>query len=380
MKQRVFVIHLITTLDVGGSEMMLYRLLKHMDKSRFESRVISLASPGPVGEMIADLGIPVDSLEMERGQPSLKALLSLVSMLKELKPAILQTWLYHADLLGLFAGKLAGVPNILWNVRSSNMDMTQYRRLSGWVVRACATLSGFPQGVVINSNAGRLYHQKIGYRPSKWQLIPNGVDVQRFKPDPISRQALRKEWNIAEDDLVIGYVARFDPMKDHRTFLHAASQLVRRYDNVDFVLCGAGIDWDNVDLVSVIESLGLRSKVHLLGSRSDVERVFSAMDIATSSSLSEGFPNTIAEAMACGASVVSTAAGDAAEIVGDTGVIVPSGRPDELAAGWLRMIEAGTDNLQDYGNRARQQIAENHSLEVMVTTYEEFYGELAIPE
>jgi len=380
VKQRVFVIHLITTLDVGGSEMMLYRLLKHMDKSRFESRVIALASPGPVGEMIADLGIPVDSLEMERGQPSLKALLSLVRMLKELKPAILQTWLYHADLLGLFAGKLAGVPNILWNVRSSNMDMTQYRRLSGWVVRACATLSGFPQGVVINSKAGRHYHQKIGYRPSKWQLIPNGVDVQRFKPDPISRQVLRQEWNIAEDDLVIGYVARFDPMKDHRTFLHAASQLVRRYDNVDFVLCGAGIDWDNVDLVSVIESLGLCSKVHLLGSRSDVERVFSAMDIATSSSLSEGFPNTIAEAMACGASVVSTAAGDAAEIVGDTGVIVPPGRPDELAAGWLSMIEAGTDNLQDYGNRARQQIAENHSLEVMVTTYEEFYGELAIPE
>ena len=358
---------------------MLYRLLKHMDKSRFECKVISLASPGPVGEMIADLGIPVYSLEMQRGHPSLKALLRLVHLLKDQKPNILQTWLYHADLLGLIAGKLAGVANILWNVRSSNMDMTQYRRLSGWVVRACAALSGFPQGVVINSNAGRHYHQKIGYRPSKWLLIPNGVNVDKFKPDPNSRQALRQEWKIAADHLVIGYVARFDPMKDHGTFLHAASQLIRRYAKVNFVLCGAGIDWDNVDLVSVIESLDLRSKVHLLGSRSDVERVFSAMDIATSASLSEGFPNTVAEAMACGTPVVSTAAGDSAEIVGDTGIIVPAGRPDELAAGWLRMIEAGNENLQDFGKRARQQIVENHSLELMVTTYEEFYGEFAIP-
>lgn len=371
------IIHIITTLDVGGSEMMLYRLLKHIDRIRFENRVISLVPPGAVGEMIMDMEIPVESLYMERGRPTIHALYKLVEILKESQLDILQSWLYHADLLGLVAGKLAGVSNILWNVRSSNMDMTQYGPLSGLVVRVCALLSRFPQGVVINSNAGKHYHTKIGYRPRRWEFIPNGIDIEYFQQNLSARRTMRAEWDIADDVILIGYVARFDPMKDHITFLEAAKRLVSHYPRVVFVLCGDGIDWDNSSLVTVIKSLNLHANVRLLGSRSDMARVYSTFDIVASSSLSEGFPNTLAEAMACGVPVVATDAGDSALIVGKTGLIVPPRSPQELADGWKYMLSIGEASRLELGEQARQRIENRFCLDKMITNFEELYGQLS---
>jgi len=373
-------VHLITTLNLGGSEMMLYRLLERMDKTRFENRVISLVAPGEVGAMIAELDISVDTLDMPRGRPTPHGFLELLRLLKQHRPDVLQTWLYHADLLGLLAGRFAGVPAILWNVRSSDMDMSRYRRLSGWTVRACAMLSGFPQGVVINSNAGRQHHLRIGYHPRRWVHIPNGVDVKRFKPHSAARQSSRAEWGLEEGAILIGYVARDDPMKDHATFFQAARLVADRHPGVVFVLCGGGINWDNQSLVSVIESMDLRPWVRLLGQRSDMERVYAAFDLAASASLSEGFPNILAEAMACGIPVVATDAGDSALIVGGAGIVVPPGNAGALAQGCMQLIEAGEAERQRLGEIARQRILARFSLVEMVSTYEELYGQLNAAE
>ncbi|MBC8505254.1 MAG: glycosyltransferase [Chloroflexi bacterium] len=359
--------------------MMLYRLLKHMDTIRYESRVVSMIPPGEMGEMIAELGIPVETINMQRGRPSLRALNRLARLLKQFRPDVLQTWLYHADLLGLLAGKLAGVSNILWNVRSSNMDMAQYRRLSGWTVRACSGLAAMPQGIVINSRAGLRYHTGIGYHPRRWILIPNGVDTDLFCPRPHVRRDLLAELSLSEADapLLIGYVARFDPMKDHTTFLRAVREFVDAGYNAHFVLCGADISWSNRSLASMIDALDIRSRIYLLGSRQDVENVTAAFDLATSASLSEGFPNTVAEAMSCGVPCVVTDVGDSAEIVAHTGVVVPPGDAAALAAGWARLLGAGAAHRQRLGTLARQRIFENYSLDSMVQAYEELYGQLA---
>lgn len=370
------VVHLITTLNIGGAEMMLFRLLKLMDSARFESRVISLVPPGPVGDMISELGIPVETINMQYGKPTLKALSHLTRRLKKLRPDILQTWLYHADLLGLLSGRMAKVPAILWNVRSSNMDMSQYRLMSKMTVQACSFLSRFPQGVVINSQSGLDFHKSIGYRPRQWELIPNGVDIERFKPDPDARQTLRAEWDVVDDETVVGYVARYDPMKDHAGFLRSAKYILEQVPDVVFVLCGSEVNRDNSALRNMINKLGLHSRVRLIGPRRDIERVQAAVDIAVSASLfGEGFPNVIAEAMACGIPVVATDVGDSKVIVGETGVIVPPGRSEIFARAVQRLILEGKEIQQKLGNRARKRVTNYYSLENAVSSYERIYSE-----
>ena len=373
----ISIIHLITTLDVGGSEMVLYRLLKHLDATCYENRVISLVAPGDVGARIAALGIPVDTLDMPRGRPTLRGFIKLVRLLKQFQPDVLQTWLYHADLLGLFAGKLAGVANIYWNVRSSNVDMAQYRQLSGWTVRACSKLAAMPRGVVINSRAGLRYHAGIGYRPRRWILIPNGVDTDNFRPRPHARRDLLAELSLPESDepLLIGYVARFDPMKDHVTFIRAAREFVNTGYNAHFVLCGTDMLWSNRELKLLIDAQELRPRVHLLGPRRDIENITAGLDWAVSASLSEGFPNTVVEAMSAGVPCVVTDVGDSAEIVADTGLIVSPGDAAQMVAAWSELAAAGAAHRHSLGEMARQRVSENYSQDKMIQAYEELYAQ-----
>ena len=357
--------------------MMLFRLLKQMDSELFENRVVSLLPPGPLSDMIADLGIPIQSLQMAHGRPSLQALYRLLKWQREYNPHIIQSWLYHADLMGYISGRLAGIPAVVWNVRSSDMDMSRYNIFSGLTVRACAALSKNPQAVVVNSQAGLRYHEQIGYQPRRWVHIPNGIDIDHYKPDTSAAETIRIELGLSSSDLLIGYVARYDPMKGHDTFLWAANIFVEQHPQARFILCGANADWDNQELVSLVDSMGLRNWVYLLGRRTDVADLNSAFDIATSASaFGEGFSNVIAEAMACGTPCVVTDVGDSADIVADTGIVVPVKQPEKMAAAWQKLVEMEPAQRKKIGNLARQRIVANYSLLRMVAQYEELYQSL----
>ncbi len=371
--------HVISSLETAGAEMALYRLLARMDPERFENQVACLIEIGAIGEQIRALGIPVRSLQMRRGWPSPAGIIRLSRLLRRGRPDLVQTWLYHANLLGLLAARLVGLKNILWNVRSSDMDMTRYRWLSGWTVRVCARFSGWPRAVVVNSEAGRAYHARIGYHPRQWVLIPNGVDPEEFHPDPGARESVRDELGLPSDALLIGLVARFDPMKDHGTFFRAAARLLEGHPGVHFVLAGDGVTAQNRTFVSEISGPKLTARTHLLSRRSDIPRITAALDIATCSSLSEGFPNVIAEAMACGVPCVVTDAGDAAGIVGDSGVVVPRRDPERLAEGWRRLVEGGAELRQRMGQAARLRMVGKYNLGDFVRRYEDLYLSVASP-
>lgn len=379
MSRPIRIIHLITTLDVGGAEMALFRLLERMDRNNFQNRVVSLVPHGLVGERLIELGIPVESLGMAHGRPSFAALYRLFRLLRQFRPDVLQTWLYHADLLGLVAGRLIGAPAVIWNLRASDMDMSQYRRLSGWTVRICSMLSRYPQALVVNSMAGLRYHEGIGYKPRRWVLIYNGIDTERFKPDLVARRTIRDELGLDAKTVLIGYIARYDPMKDHKTFLRAARCMLDWQPEAHFLLCGKDITWSNPTMVSLIEHLGLRQRVHLLGLREDISRITSALDLATSTSaFGEGFPNVVAEAMACGVPSVVTDVGDSASIVGNTGLIVLPRDPQELAKGWIRLVDMGSARCRTLGDAARERIQELFSIERMVQAYDELYRETVL--
>jgi glycosyltransferase involved in cell wall biosynthesis len=373
----VKVVHLITGLHTGGAEMMLWKLLSAMDRRRFPSVVVSLLEPGPVAPRIRDLGIAVHTLGMSRGHPSARALLRLRRLLAAERPAVLQTWMYHANLLGEVARWASPVRHTVWNIRGAGLDLSVISRMTSWTIRAGAVLSRSPSAVVVNSGDGQSGHAALGYRPRRWAVIPNGFDLERFSPDPSARRSLREELGLPGDAVLIGLVGRYDPQKDHPTFFRAAALLADRYPQVHFVLAGRDVVPGNPGLTGLIEGPAAGTSFHLLGERTDVPRITAALDIFSSSSAyGEGFPNVVGEAMACGVPGVVTDVGDSGAIIDDTGVVVPPRDAAALADGWARLLEAGADGRRRLGEAARQRVRDNYSLERVAGLYEALYSSL----
>jgi glycosyltransferase involved in cell wall biosynthesis len=366
------IVHLITGLEIGGAERMLLQLAIRTDRDRFPTTVVSMTDAGKIGMALTDAGIAVETLGMRRGVAGPGGLARLRKILRRERPHVLQTWLYHADLLGLAARWLGGAPRLVWNVRCSES-------IGSKVVRwALSRLSALPDAVVVNSLAGRRFHEQLGYRPKRWEHIPNGIDTSEFRPDEAARRRLREELRIGEAAIAIGLPARYHPMKDHATFLAAAADLAQRRPEVVFVLVGTGIEPANRELTRAIAAHGLGSRVRLLGERREMRAVYPAFDIATlSSAFGEGWPNVLGEAMACGVPCVATDSGDSAEIVGDTEFIVPPRDPAALAAAWERLIALGPVRRRALGAEARKRIIHYYDLARIIGRYEAFYDEIA---
>jgi len=367
------IVHVISGLDTGGAERMLAKLVGGMNQALFSNVVISLTDRGQLGDAIESSGVAVYCLGMKRGRLDVLALPRLIRLLRKLQPMIVQSWLYHADLLSALAVKFVQLPVLVWNVRCSDMDLKQYRPLTRWVQRVLAHLSAAPGAVVVNSEAGKQQHERVGYRPRRWQVIPNGFDTQQFHPDLTVRASLRKDWQIPEDAVLVGLVARVDPMKDHTTFLCAAQQVAESRQNVYFLLVGK----DTQTLAPVVEAKGLTDRVRALGYRSDVERVLPAVDVlCLSSAFGEGFPNVLGEAMACEIPCVSTDVGDARRIIGNTGLIVPARDPVSLAHAIDDLIKRGAAAREQLGRAARSRIESEYSLTRIVERYTALYFDL----
>ncbi|HEV2187753.1 MAG TPA: glycosyltransferase, partial [Stellaceae bacterium] len=295
------VLHLITGLETGGAEGMLARLATGSDRKRFRHVVVSMTGPGALGPAIAAGGVPLRSLGIRRNAPDPVGLLRLRRMLREFRPEILQTWLYHADLLGLVAWRLGWAPHLLWNVRSTETIG------SGVVRRLLARWSALPDAVIVNSLEGRRFHQALGYRPKRWVHIPNGFDNAGLKPDAEAGKRQRVTLGIGDDAFVVLLPARYHPMKDHATFLAAAARFVSARPKARFVVAGTGVEKANRALMDLISAQGIGDRVLLLGERRDLAAIYPAADVVTlSSAFGEGFPNVLAEAMCCGVPCVAT--------------------------------------------------------------------------
>jgi len=371
------ILHLISDLSIGGAEMTLYKLVSRMDRARFANVVVSMTDRGALGKRIEALGIPVLTLWLRRGVINPLGLLRLCRLLMKERPDVLQTWLYHSDLLGLLAGKISRVTAIAWNIRCSDIDLRHYPWLTTLVVRATARLSTFPDVVVVNSDAGRRLHQQLGFRPRTWRVIPNGFDLEIFRPNPEARLRFRRELGLPAETLLIGLIARYDPMKDHQGFLQAASDVLKERSDVHFVLVGSGIDRSNTVLTATIRNRDIGRNVHLLGERPDVAEIMPALDILALSSFGEGFSNVVGEAMASGVPCVVTDVGDAALIVGDTGKVVKPKDPQALVGAFFQMVNMDAEGRRRLGLAARQRIEEHFSLPAVVAQYEGLYEELA---
>ena len=371
------ILHIIVDLDPGGAEVMLYRLLTRTDRARFASRVLSLTTEGVVAERIRALGVTVASLGMTRGSINPIAFFRLIRLLRKERPHLIQTWMYHADLLGGVAARLAGNIPVVWGIHHTNLDWDQNKPGTLRIARFNAFLSKYlPRRIVCCSHSTREVHARAGYADDKMVVIPNGFDLSELRPDPAARQDVRRELEVGEGAPLVGMVARFHPQKDHANFLEAAKILHGRLGDVRFLLCGDGVTCENRALSDRVRQAGLADHAHLLGVREDVPRLLAALDVAALSSVGEAFPLVLGEAMACGVPCVSTDVGDAARIIGETGQVVPPRNPAALAAAMERVLNLEPERRRELGMAARRRIEENYSLEKTAGQYEEIYREI----
>lgn len=374
---RIRVQHLITGLGTGGAETALHRLLSRLDPDRFACRVVSLLPGGELAQRIRELGVEVTDLGMRRSVPNPSAIMGLRALLVDFSPHVLQTWLYHADLLGLLASWGTPTGCVAWNLRCSVMELSSYSPMTRLVRRALAWLSARPAAVVANSQAAVDHHRALGYRAQRFEVIPNGVDPDVFRPDAQARAELRAEWGAGDAQPVVGLVGRWDHMKGHDVFFQAAAEMSRTVPDALFVLCGTNVDRDNADIVRMAQAAGVLDRCRLLGRREDVPRVMAALDAACLSSHGESFPNVVAEAMSCGVSCAVTDAGDAAVMVADTGMVAPVRDARALGGALARLAHMDPAERADMGRRARQRVVEHFSLSAMADGYATFYEHLA---
>jgi glycosyltransferase involved in cell wall biosynthesis len=374
-RRPIRVVHLITDLDIGGAEVMLARLVSRLNSTLIQNVVICLSSRGPVADRIERGGVEVFSLGMQAGRPSPFAMWELVRLLGRSRADILQTWLYHADLAGIVAGRLAGIRRIVWNIRCADLDPRDHPASLPVVRRALALASRWPSVVVCNSASGRQAHERLGYAPQHWAVIPNGFDVDVFRPSPSARFEVRRDLGLAPDVPLVGLLARLHPMKDHGTFLQAAKLASSIRPDVQFVAAGRGVDRSEV-LASQVADLQLGERIRLLPEQVDAARFLAALDVAVSSSYGEAFPNVVGEAMACGTLCAATDVGESAAIVGDAGLVVPARNPERLAGGILELLGLDRESRATVSQRARQRILSKFSLDRIAGEYERLYEKL----
>jgi glycosyltransferase involved in cell wall biosynthesis len=372
------VLHVITTLGPAGAETMLCRIASAMDRTRFKNEVVSLTGILDQAEKMRAIGVRVRTLGMRTSVPNPLLVMRLAQWIRQARPDAIHTWMYHANLVGALAARLAGGVPVVWGIHNGALDPGIDKRRTMLVNRACAFLSRkLPARIVCCSEASLHIHKNLGYATEKLEVIPNGFDVEQIKPDPGARPSVREELGIPPDAPLIGIAARFHPLKDHRNFLWAAARLHEKRPEVHFLLCGLDITWENPQLAGWIEAAGIRNRCHLIGVRQDVSRLFAAMDIATTASRSEAFPVVIGEAMACGTPCVVTDVGDSAMIVDETGIVVPPGDPVALAEAWQKLIDAGPEARQRLGIAARRRVQQYFALPRILERYQSIYSELA---
>lgn len=380
------VLHVITSLHVGGAETMLVKLLAHPPAGESRADVVSLTGRGPLAEGVEAAGASVHSLGLRGGLGTGASLLAavprLAALIRRLRPDVVQTWMYHADLAGALAAPLGGGvgrrPALVWNVRQASLDPALLGRGTFAVAAVCAALSRhLPSRIVVCAERGAAAHAALGYDAARMVVIPNGFDLDLFRPDAALRRETRGALGLADDELVVGHVGRFDRFKDHATLVAAFGGAAerRRPVRARLVLVGRDVVPSNPSLSAALRAAGVRDAL-LLGPRVNLPRLYAAFDLFVSSSRSEGFPNAVGEAMAAGVPCVVTDAGDSALLVGPTGLVVPPERADLLADALASALGWSAAEREAFGAAARARVAARFDIRGVAASYHALYREL----
>jgi glycosyltransferase involved in cell wall biosynthesis len=371
------ILHIITGLDDGGAEAVLYRLITNDRRSKHT--VISLMGPGKYGPLLEKEGFTVYYLNMGKGKVTFSGLIYLLKFLLANSFDILQTWMYHADLIGGIIGRLAGFNKVYWCIHNSTLVRGQTHWKTLVVAKICAALSFVIPRKIISCAEGAIEaNVQQGYSVSKFCLIPNGYDLSMFKPEPHKGEIFREKCGIKKNTFLIGIVARFDPQKDILNLIKALGIVSKGDLDFKLVMVGSGMESTNMELNGWIRSYEIEDRVIMLGQQSYIPEIMNAIDIITlSSKYGEAFPNVLCEAMACGTPCVATKLGDIPVIISEFGWVVPPESPEELADAIIQASIQRKSKLlwSAKKDNARLHIERNFSIQTMVDSYHKVWSD-----
>ena len=373
------VVHCITGLSPDGAQRMLLRLTERLQKRGFSNRIISLARPEPFGDSFVEKGIPVYSLGLDRSLTGLVGALNQYrTLIRHLAPDLLQGWMYHANAL-LSVSRLSAFPRVplVWNIRRGMDDYRERKLATRLVIKANSALSHRADKIIFCTQQSREQHQEFGFSRSNGLIVGNGFDTDKFAPRPESRERFRKRLGFGTNELVIGNIGRDDLAKGRQYLFDAFGEVLRRYPQARLLLVGRGLESGNRKLQDDLVARRIRHRTTLLGERGEIEQLYPAIDVMCSSSISEGFPNVIAEAMASGLPCVVTDTGSSRELVEGIGVVVPPRSGGGLADGLLQVCREGVSGWRERGLRGRERVRDRYSLDSIADRYADLYRELS---
>ena len=359
------VLHVTTGLEIGGGEVLLLNLAEAALRRGREGTVVSLIADGPMRQRIRAAGLPLHTLGMRRGVPSLSGIAKLVRLIREIKPNVVQGWLYHGTIAATVALVLSGrrrQTTLIHGIYGSSIDFTAYGLRVRLGFRLAALVSRFADAAVYNTVTGADWHRDQGFRCREVRVIANGIDSARFEAPDGLREQIRRELGIGEDETVAIAIARVDPMKGWDRLL----RVVEHVPGLRLIAVGAGT-----------RTFSPHPSRLLLGPREDVPSLLAAADLFVLPSLfGEGTSVALTEAMAAGLPVVVTDVGDNARIAAGCGRIVA---PDDEAGleQALRDLAADPSARAAFGAAARTRVRETCSIDAMLDAYYRLYREAA---
>jgi glycosyltransferase involved in cell wall biosynthesis len=364
------ILHIISNLTPGGAESNLAKLVEKMDRKRFHHTVVSLGDRGTMADAFEADGAEIRTLNLKGPASLIGGLRRLKKLAREAKPNWIQGWMVHGNLAARFLRGVVPDSKIAWNIRHTLDNLENEKLRTRALIKFSAMWSKRADLILSNSVAGSEDHERIGYPKAKRKVIPNGFDLDRFRPNPEARAKWRAELGIPDEAILIGNAARFHPMKHQTQLVRAAAEL----DGAHVLIMGRWIK-ENEQLLALAKELGVTNRLHLLDHQLALEEVHSALDVfCLCSKAAEGFPTVVGEAMACGVPAVVTDVGDAALIVGETGIVVPKSDLKALVSALGEMIERVKNDRESIANACRERIRDNFALAKVIAEYESLYA------
>jgi glycosyltransferase involved in cell wall biosynthesis len=368
-----------TGLALGGAELMLLRLLRALRPQGFTPEVIALTPRGALKDEFIAAGIPVTELNFKGGiAEGARSLFQLTRLIRRRQPELIQTWMYHANLIGGILARLFSAAPCVWSIRHSTTDRRTTSLSTRLVVKAGATLSGVaPTAIISCSQEAIDVHASMGYCRSKMAYIPNGFDAELYRPDGDARKAVRDEFSIPSSAPLVGMFGRYHPQKNFAGFCEVAERILSRHPETFFIAAGTDVTASNQGLAQMIEQHRIGAHLRLVGPRRDMPRLLASLDALVSTSLyGEAFPNVIAEAMLCGVPCVGFNVGDTKSIISDAGYTIPLG-DIEMMTDKLSLIIAAPPYQPHFAPLAvRRSVAERFSIEAVAKQYAALYSAL----
>lgn len=354
---------------------MLLRLAVGLKTWGVTSHVINLGYPTSLVSLFEEKGIMVTSLRLT---PSLGGFIKGIPRMRATLLGggfdLVQAWMYHANMISALAlTTRRHVIPLLWNVRRGLDDYHHRSFLTRAVIRSNIALSSIPKQIIYCSHESRRQHEERGFSPEQGCVLQNGFDTHRFRPDEERRRRFRLTHGFSNEEFVIGNVGRFEVVKGHAYLIEAFKLLVHRVPQARLVMVGRGVDHSNRAIVDPLREAGILSHVRLLGEQAALEEVYPGLDLYCQASLGEGFPNALAEAMACGLVCVATDTGASRELVHGLGAVVPRESAEVLAEAVFSLAQRNDEHRLQLGRSGRARIVQFYSLDRIIQEYLELY-------